>query len=484
MICSISCLNKAFFASLLLSLMLVGCSAVTPGPPPLRIEAVQITQRGMAVEKTGRLDWTVTTSGAQGEATVELRSLKQNVESLESTGTTPKGSWIPNTPGEYRVKIIVHDQMGRSAVSAWSEPFSFAPIIRKESLIVILPIENLSDSRAPVNEIFTLLRTTMAAKGFRIMDDAVLAAFMEKHRVRYVGGLDNRIAQQLKTEAGVDGVFFTSIETWQESAAPRVSLISRLVMTGEQPEIVWIDSVGLTGEDSPGLLGTGRIKDSRQLLTKAFNRLIDSLQTYLTGEMPEYRHGVNTAELQLINSKRQTADDSQGAVKKLYQPQFSYRASNFDPSRKYSVAVLPFLNINARKHAGKIVALHMLKQLHRYANIRVFEPGIIRDTLLKYRMIMQAGPSLAASDVLYRDDILGADIIISGKVFTYQGNIGESKVDFSTQAFDGANREVIWASRSYAAGDSGVYFYNWGKIPSAHGLTSRMTQAVIRQLEE
>jgi hypothetical protein len=97
---------------------------------------------------------------------------------------------------------------------------------------------------------------------------------------------------------------------------------------------------------------------------------------------------------------------------------------------------------------------------------------------------MQSGPSLAASDVLTNAEILGADIIVSGRAFDYQGDIGESKVDFSMLAFDGSKREVLWASRSYAVGNSGVYFFDWGKILTAHGLTSRMTQSVVNLLEE
>jgi hypothetical protein len=146
--------------------------------------------------------------------------------------------------------------------------------------------------------------------------------------------------------------------------------------------------------------------------------------------------------------------------------------------------VIPFLNINARKHAEKIVALRLVEELNRYANIRVFEPGLVRETLLRYRMIMQTGPSMASSDILRDEEILGADLIFSGRVFDYQGEFGESKVDFSVLAFDGLKREVVWISRSYATGYQGVYFFDWGSVPSAHGLAGRMIQAVVSLLTE
>ncbi|MCD6188365.1 MAG: hypothetical protein J7K09_09395, partial [Desulfuromusa sp.] len=197
----------------------------------------------------------------------------------------------------------------------------------------------------------------------------------------------------------------------------------------------------------------------------------------------EYLHIAATQQLLLTNVGDGSAEVIE-TIKNKHQPQFFYRASTFNPAGQYTVAVIPFLNINARKHAEKIVALHLVEQLNRYANIRVFEPGLVRETLLRYRMIMQQGPSLAAADILASKDILGADLILSGRVFDYQGEFGESKVDFSVQIFDGIKREVIWASRSYATGNQGVYFFDWGWIPSAHGLSRRMTQAVIRKLEE
>jgi hypothetical protein len=257
------------------------------------------------------------------------------------------------------------------------------------------------------------------------------------------------------------------------------------------------------------LLGLGRIKNSRVLLSNALEKLLDSYESYLEGRSPEYLHDAVRPKLQQVDTTADTEDafvamdqphrqpqlllvnadsaTASGVIKEnkpRHQPQFSYRASTFDPSRQYTVAVIPFLNINTRKQAGDIVALHVVKQLHRYANLRVFEPGMVRHTLLNYRMIMQAGPSFAASDILASESIMDADLIVSGKVFDYQGAVGESKADFSIQIFDGIKREIIWASRSYATGNQGVYFFDWGRVPSAHGLISKMTEEVVKLLEE
>lgn len=468
----------------LLLLLLSGCAMHQPGPPPLQVDALQVSLHGPAIEKSAWLGWSVTVSGAQGEVSYELRSQKLGVASVVSSGSSASGKWTPNKAGRYRLQVVVADRMGRSAKSDWSKEYLFTPALTKQSLIAVLPIENLSDSRAPMDELYQRLRETLTVNGFQLLDQADLENFMRYQRMRHVGGVNTQLGKLFNSQTGVDGVLLTSLETWQESKAPRISLIMRLVTSGDTPEIVWIDSVGLAGDESPGLLGLGRIKDYRQLLDSAYRQLLGSLNDYLSGKAPEYRHAAEPVHRLVLNRTGETSDGALEFRHKQFLPQFSYRDANYDPAGQYRVAVIPFLNINARKHAGTIVALHIVKQLHRYANIQVYEPGMVRETLLRYRMIMQSGPSLAASDVLSNEKILGADLVFSGKVFDYQGDVGESKVDFSLQAFDGNRREVVWTSRSYASGNDGVYFYNLGKTPTAHGLASRLTQSVIKQFEE
>ena len=41
-------------------------------------------------------------------------------------------------------------------------------------------------------------------------------------------------------------------------------------------------------------------------------------------------------------------DNSEWNVNEGQRPQFLYRAPWFDPAKKYSVALVPFLNVNAR----------------------------------------------------------------------------------------------------------------------------------------
>lgn len=489
MICLTNFLNKQFPLRFLLVLLflgtsLTGCAGVMRKNSGAQI--ISVTAEKPSPQKAGGngpINWSVTATSGVGTLTYEFRLLMGGIESIEQRGASPRWSWTPRTPGSYRVKVRIWDSENHSTESGWSDEYLITPAINNNTVVAFLPVENLADVKAPLQDIGNLF-SELLKPTLKLLPTIKLENFMQVHRMRNTGGISSMLAKAMREETGAAAVFITSLETWHEGASPRVSLISRLVTTDEEPEIIWMDSVGLSGDDAPGLLGIGRINSSQELMKKALEQLVASFQAYLVGNAPIYRHAADRQGVSLTSGSKDPADGPLGTVKGRYQPQFSYRASTFDPAGNYRVAVVPFLNINARKHAGEIIALHTVKQLLRYDNIRVFEPGRIRETLLKYRMIMQSGPSLAASDILTNADILGADIVVSGSAFGYQGDVGESKVDFSMLAFDGTKREVVWASRSHAAGNDGVYFFDWGKILSAHGLTSRMTRAVISLMEE
>src|SRR4030067_1701536 len=153
--------------------------------------------------------------------------------------------------------------------------------------IAIYPVENLSGTPAPLKEIRQAFVERLKKQGVHVLNDEDLEQFMAKHRIRYVGGIDQGIANAFKEEIGIDGVIITSLELYSEMNPPKIALISRLVSTGASPLILWIDSIGLAGDDSPGILGLGLIDDPKALIEKAMKSITDSLLSYLSTGMDE-----------------------------------------------------------------------------------------------------------------------------------------------------------------------------------------------------
>lgn len=319
--------------------------------------------------------------------------------------------------------------------------------------VVVYPVENLSGTIVPIQEIRQSFVEGLRQKGFDIVEEETIQKFMARNRIRYTGGLDIATAKAFNEQAKVDGILIISVELYSDTVPPKIALISRLVSTGDNATISWIDGVGMAGDDNPGILALGLIEDPKVLTKKAVKSLVDSLARYMAND------GEKVAK-----------------IPKRYQPRIAFRSPLLGADRKYTVAVVPFLNRSERKYAGEILVLHFIRQLKHFEQFEVIEPGIIRQELLSLRIIMEEGISLDQADAVL--SVLNAELVLSGKVIDYQdyrGGWGKPIVEFSAALIERKGQRVIWSSTSYNEGDEGVFFFDLGRVNTAHTLTSRMT---------
>lgn len=327
--------------------------------------------------------------------------------------------------------------------------------------IAVFPAENLSGKPAP--DIRLLLVERLKAQGLGVLDDAVLERLVTKHRVRYMGGLEPGFATALKQEAGLEAIVIPSLEVYDDTAGfPRAAVFARLVSTGEAPEVLWVDGKGAAGDDAPGLLGIGMIEDPRELLTGAVDSVARSLARYL-------------AEPGGRKTERAPA--------RKFRPKIVYRSEALDAKQRYSVAVMPFFNKTGRPYAGEIIGLHMMRNLMRAENLAIVEPGIVRQELLRFRIIMNDGVSLADTETIL--NAVNADLVLNGEVLEYRDPLGPSgapKVDFAVVFIERKTRRILYSSYSNNAGDDGVFFFDWGRVNTAHAMASQMAQAIAERM--
>ncbi len=328
--------------------------------------------------------------------------------------------------------------------------------------VAVLPPANLSGTQAPLKELRQMLNEELLARDIPVLGEEDTYKFMARHRLRNTGDIDSQTGRSLKTETGADSVLVTSLILYNETYPPKVTLWARLVATGEEQTILWMDGRGPAGDDHPGLLGLGLIRDPRILLRKAVQGLVDSLARSLS-----------RGEVAAVPSGRR------------YRPTTAYRSPVFEPGRRYRVAVVPFYDLSGRKNADKIVDLQFTDALVQFNNFDVIEPGLVREKLLNFRMIMDHGVSLAQAETLF--DVLDCDLILAGSVFRYedyQGPQGAPAVELSVRLLERKSREVVWSSRSSNSGDDGVYFFDIGKVSTAQTLAGRMARSLLEQLTE
>ena len=331
-------------------------------------------------------------------------------------------------------------------------------------VIAVLPIHNLSATPIPFESIKASLIGNLAQKGLRILAGEALERFIFKYRLRYIGGVTRETATALRQETDADGVLITSVGLYNETSPPKIAMFSRLVSTEPTTEILWMDGAGSAGDDSLGLFELGLIDDPRALMQKALDYLATSLAEALK------RRGTGPVTL---------------AARGKFKPKFVYRSPLPDSERKYNVAVLPFLNKGERKYAGELLSLHFINRLTKMDHFNVIEPGIIRHTLLRTRIIMEDGVSLADARAVFARAY--AELVLGGKVFDYQdfpGEIGKAKVDFSASLIDRDRQEVIWACKSDNTGEEGVWFFDWGKVNTAHALAAEMVTLAVDTISD
>jgi hypothetical protein len=339
-----------------------------------------------------------------------------------------------------------------------------SPVVTKKLLTAALPLINLSGTPAPLEDISHLLINSFKKQGISIVDEEVVERFLTRHRIRYLGGINRATARDLKLETGADAVLITSVELYSEEFPPKMALTSRLVSTGNSPEILWMDGVGLAGDDSIGLLQLSLIEDFQILQDKAVRILSASLRRYLLGE--SYWRG------------------SQREIIKFW-PKTFYRSPTFEPGMKYTVAVVPFFNLSEKKSAGEIMALQFIRQMKAHENFVLVEPGLVRQALLQMRIIMDGGISIIDADSIFSK--LHVDLVLAGQVFNYQdkqGTTGTPKVEFSALLIERKSREVVWNCRSYHEGDDGVFFFDWGQVETAYRMASEMVLSALETITE
>jgi len=425
---------------------------------PILVQSLSPDRAAPQASGTTSVLWSAVSSGGVGPHSYEFWSFDGIEEVGEQRGPSPTWSWRPARAGTYKVKVVVRDTIGNRAESGWSSDYEIKRNKSYYSPIAILPVENLSGSAAPLKEIRKSLIKGLEEKGFKVLEEELLEKFMARHRIRYIGGIDGATAKAFKEETGVGSVLITSLELYNDMTPPKIALISRLVSPNESPAILWMDSVGLAGDDAPGFLDLGLIENPVVLRDKALR----SLSVSLAGSLSE-KGGRDSAE-----EKR-----------KKFRPKITYRSPAYNPEARHTVAVIPFFNESTRKYAGEIMQLHLVLEMAKVENIKVIEPGVVRKELLALRIIMEDGISLAQADIAW--GALDADLLVTGKVMDYQdyqGTVGAPVVDFSLQVMERKGREVGWSSKSYNRGTDGVWFFDMGRERTASAMASEMSRIV------
>jgi len=395
-----------------------------------------------------------------------LSEMPFDLPALASSGLTPAYASSDTT-----VATVIGSQVrtvgpGAAMITAYqagddnyesAAPMKRLLIVRSQKpRIVVLPVENLSGKQAPLKEIRRSLMEGLVQQGASVPDEGDFEPFLARHRVRYIGGIDTATAQAWKEEVGAEAVLITSVDQYDDAAPPKIALTCRLVSTGNMPYIMWMDSIGLSGDDTPGLFGIGLIEQIGPLQDKAVKQILAAVAEFYAD----------------------TALPANNGPAATFEPKIAYQAPFLLPDKMYTVAIMPFFNRSKNTKAGEIIALRFASQLAKHTDFEVLEPGVVRQKLLNFRVILRDGVSREVAESFFNN--LETDLVLMGRVLEYEEGI--PKMEFDIQVYEKKSREMVWSSWSHNQGNDAVFFFDWRRVNNAGVLASKMATTTVRTM--
>ena len=360
-------------------------------------------------------------------------------------------TWSPSSSSRGRAPAALLAALVAACAHAPAPPPEVA-----RARVALFPPENLSGGPVPLREVSAAVEAAVARAGVEVVTGDLVQRFLKQHRIRFTGGVGAEAAAAARDELGVDALLLTWVEQWVEGGVPRLALTMRLVSAADAPVVEWIDARGAAGDDRPGWFGLGVVNEAPVLLRRTLDGMARSLAAFLDGKGPR------------ADRCRRARDLS-----------WSHRAPGLQLRGPLTVLVLPFVNRTDRRGAGEVVALEMGRQLLAVPGVRLLEPGLVREELLRYRLIMEEGPSL--DDVLALGASLRPDLVIAGQVLEYDER-GVPRLGFSAVALEGSKRRLVWRSSSFGEGDDGVWWFDVGRVSTPLGLACEMGRGVVEGL--
>jgi len=234
--------------------------------------------------------------------------------------------------------------------------------------IAMLPLANHTERGRIRDLLEARLANRISSLGFEVIRPQDLRPILRRNRIRSRGWLGQVGADTILRETGARFALLGSYDVLREGAHPEIGFSLR-VLNLETLEIVRAASVGMTGEDSAGWLGIGRIEDIEELADRAVEDMIGQLTAVPGDDGPE-----------------------RGCLR---------------------VAIVPLDNFTDAPRSADIIANILLSRLHREGYILV-EPGFVRELALELEQMPRGAVSGGLSREIARR--LDACWVITGSL--------------------------------------------------------------------
>jgi hypothetical protein len=123
------------------------------------------------------------------------------------------------------------------------------------------------------------------------------------------------------------------------------------------------------------------------------------------------------------------------------------------------------------------MATEFTGQLAAVPGVQSVEPGVVRDALLKRRIIMEDGVSLDQARTL--TNALQADLVVAGYVFDFDDGGGVPYANFTVLVLDRKTNRVVWESTSWNRGTDSETLFGLNRVSTGNRLACAMARRAV-----
>src|SRR6266545_2817258 len=325
--------------------------------------------------------------------------------------------------------------------------------------VVVLPFTNLSGVERAPSEIAASFCRRIARKGYSTAPADEVEAFLAAERVRYLDSLSGRVREKLLSKFGASAVIFGTVYSFAEGENAIVGLSARMLRT--DGGVAWAGVAALSGEETEGLLGLGRVSSTAAIAEKAVERLL--------------RNFPAPGKSAKLVSARARPLARAGPV--------TYRASTLESGRVHTICLLPLENRSSARFAPRAVGELLSQRLGASKTFRVVEPGNFREAMAAsgVRGVKTGDPAELAK----LSKALGTSLFLRGTIYVFKDGSPRNaaispELDLDLALVDAAAGRIVWTSRLSRSGRDYEGLLELGAISNIVTLADQVAAEMVR----
>lgn len=330
--------------------------------------------------------------------------------------------------------------------------------------LVMLPVENLGSAHQMAAEMAGLMGLAIRARGWELVAGESVEAALARLRIRRLDSLSAASRQELQQTLRAEGYVTATILALRSENVPLAAAALRMVAAdGEE---IFSEVVGLTAEDTRGVLDQTPVMNLRELSRVVVDRLFE--------DFPQAGEPI-------------VARASPKSPGRLPAPA-TFRSAALDevPSPR-RVTVLPLKDWTYEPGAARIAGALAARWLSRSELFEPVEPADLRAALIAERIRdpRQIDPRRLAAI----GGRVGSTLFLTGAVYRWQragpssAEVLPPEVDIRLTLIDSTTQRVLWSSQHRRLGDDYRGLFGLGTITNVVALSDRTLGEMVTALE-